>query len=84
MTTDFEQQLNNQSVVFKMETGFLQQTGKSIPMSPSAITTSHMTMTSQTNVDTATLNLANRPNICESNLILQQQQQQQQMCQSLW
>lgn len=81
MTTDFEQQLNNQTAVFKMDTEFLQQASKAIPLSPSTISSNHMSLPSQTNTDSTTLNsLANNANSCENNLI----HQQQQMCQNLW
>lgn len=79
MTTDFEQQLNNQTAVFKMDTDFLQQ-GKGIPISPSTMSSNHMSLPSQTNDATAAMNsLANNPNACDPGLM----HQQQQMCQSV-
>lgn len=52
-----------------------------IPLSPSTISSNHMSLPSQTNTDSTTLNsLANNPNACEANMM----HQDQQLCQNIW
>lgn len=68
MTTDFEQQINNQTV-FKMDADFLQQ-AKGLPMNPSTMSSNHMSISTPTSTDVNMSNMStNSNNTCDNSLM---------------